>query len=269
MCMMTDYSDLGMPDRGADYTLTLGNVIAMGYDTDERLHLDPAHYPIFDETHRSDLNHKIAAHYALREIGQETVEQFVFYLGRTMNEVMPYYNQLYMSELKKYDPLLTTDMSATANSSNTSESSGKQSADQSTKATGSSSSKTSTDVDAVSFHSENPQTQSSFEDNATTADRTKSNTTATTQGEQSSDNESLSHSSTDFTHASDNGETVSHTKGFSGASGAQLITEWRRAMLNIDLLVIQELEPCFMAVWGSADTMTAGRGLIYSREDRI
>ena len=252
---MTDYSDLSMPGLTGDFTMTLGRMLSLGYDTDDRLHLDPVHYPIFDEGHRADLNHKIVAHYAMREIGQETPMQFVFYLGRTMNEIMPYYNQLYMSEAKKYDPLLTTDMSATANSSSTSESSGKQSADQSTRATGSSSSKTSTDVDAVSFHSENPQTQSSFEDNATTADRTKSNTTATTQGEQSSDNESTSHSSTDFTHASDNGETVSHTKGFSGASGAQLITEWRRAMLNIDLLVIQELEPCFMTVWGTADTM--------------
>ena len=231
---MTDYSDLAMPDHAADFTLTLGNVIALGYDTDEKLHLDPKHYPIFDEKHRPELNHKIAAHYALREIGQETVEQFVFYLGRTMNEIMPYYNQLYMSEQKKYDPLLTTDMTSKIDSNNVSESSGKSNGDQSSKVTGSSDTKSTSDTDATSFHSENPQTQSDFTNNATTADRTQS-----------------------------------HSAVFSGVSGAQLITEWRSAMLNIDMMVVNELESCFMGIWGTADQMRRDYMPLYHIEDRI
>lgn len=266
---MTDYSDLAMPDHAADFTLTLGNVIALGYDTDEKLHLDPKHYPIFDEKHRPELNHKIAAHYALREIGQETVEQFVFYLGRTMNEIMPYYNQLYASEQKKYDPLLTTDMTSKIDSNNVTESSGKSNGDQSSKVTGSSDTKSTSDTDATSFHSENPQTQSDFTNNATTADRTQSHAETNTQNSQSSDTESVSHSATDFSHSNDVGNTLQHSAGFSGVSGAQLITEWRSAMLNIDMMIINELETCFMGIWGTADQMRRDYMPLYHIEDRI
>lgn len=266
---MTDYSDLSMPDHAADFTMTLGNVIAMGYDTDEKLHLDPSHYPIFDERHRAELNHKIAAHFALREIGQETVEQFVFYLGRTMNEIMPYYNQLYESESIKYDPLLTTDMSSETDSNTKSEQSGKSSADQSTKVNSTTDTKASAKNGATSFHSENPQTMSEFERNSTTADQTAGHNETDTHVSQQSDTESLSHATTDFSHSSDTGKAVQHSKGFSGASGAQLVTAWRAAMLNIDMMVINDLEPCFMSVWGTADQMGRDFMPIRHTEERI
>ena len=86
----------------ANYTIELHKLIEMGY----KLPLDE--YPIFDENHRAILNDKIIAHYYFREIGQETPSRFAFNLRRKMNEIMPYYNQLYESELIKYDPLFTT-----------------------------------------------------------------------------------------------------------------------------------------------------------------
>lgn len=63
-------------------------------------------YPIFDESYRSKLNNKILAHYRFREIGFETAGLFVDRLNTRMNEIMPYYNQLYESELLKFDPLI-------------------------------------------------------------------------------------------------------------------------------------------------------------------
>lgn len=86
----------------ANYTIELHKLIEMGF----KLPLDE--YPIFDENHRAILNDKIIAHYYFREIGQETPSRFAFNLRRKMNEIMPYYNQLYESELIKYDPLFTT-----------------------------------------------------------------------------------------------------------------------------------------------------------------
>lgn len=86
----------------ANYTIELHKLIEMGFKPP----LDE--YPIFDENHRAILNDKIIAHYYFREIGQETPSRFAFNLRRKMNEIMPYYNQLYESELIKYDPLFTT-----------------------------------------------------------------------------------------------------------------------------------------------------------------
>lgn len=62
-------------------------------------------YPIFDENYRSVLNTKILRHYYTREICAETVGLWKLWLNNTMNEIMPYYNQLYRSELLKFNPL--------------------------------------------------------------------------------------------------------------------------------------------------------------------
>ena len=64
-------------------------------------------YPIFDEAYRGVLEKKIIRHYYTREIGAETFGLFQLYLSDKMNEIMPYYNQLYASELlsKNISPL--------------------------------------------------------------------------------------------------------------------------------------------------------------------
>lgn len=62
-------------------------------------------FPIFDESYREGLCKKILNHYYTREIGAETVALWKFWLNQKMNEIMPYYNKLYLSEQLKYDPL--------------------------------------------------------------------------------------------------------------------------------------------------------------------
>lgn len=73
-------------------TPQLRRVLDMGYD------LGLKNYPIFSESHRQELNEKIINHFRYREIGYETVAQFIFALNRKMFEIMPFYNQLYESE---------------------------------------------------------------------------------------------------------------------------------------------------------------------------
>lgn len=63
-------------------------------------------YPIFDESYRQTLNNKIIRHFYTREIGFETVGLWRFKLNVKMNEIMPYFNKLYESELIHFDPLL-------------------------------------------------------------------------------------------------------------------------------------------------------------------
>ena len=66
-------------------------------------------YPIYDESYRNILETKILKHFYTREIGLETVGLWKLKLDTKMNEIMPYYNQLYKSALLEFNPLWTDD----------------------------------------------------------------------------------------------------------------------------------------------------------------
>ena len=61
-------------------------------------------WPIFDEGYRKALCTKILQHYYTREICAETVGLWKYWLNVKMNEIMPYYNQLYKSAQMEFDP---------------------------------------------------------------------------------------------------------------------------------------------------------------------
>lgn len=67
-------------------------------------------YPIFDEKYREHLESLICLHYYRREIGFETVGLFKLYLEQKMREIMPFYNQLYKSELLEFNPFYDVDL---------------------------------------------------------------------------------------------------------------------------------------------------------------
>ena len=67
-------------------------------------------YPIFDENYRNTLETKIIKHFYTREIGLETYGLWKLKLDTKMNEIMPYYNKLYETELIKFNPLYDTDI---------------------------------------------------------------------------------------------------------------------------------------------------------------
>jgi hypothetical protein len=95
------------------FTTELNSILVSGYD------LGLKDYPIFSSEYRDKLNKKIYDHYRFHEIGFETVAKFKHYLNTTMNEIMPYYNKLYETELLSVNPLLsfqrTTNTSKAAN----------------------------------------------------------------------------------------------------------------------------------------------------------
>ena len=67
-------------------------------------------FPIFDETYRLPLEKKILMHYYTREIGEETVGLWKLRLASKMNEIMPYFNKLYETELLRYEPFYDVDL---------------------------------------------------------------------------------------------------------------------------------------------------------------
>ena len=64
----------------------------------------------FDENYRPVLCKKILKHYYTREIGLETVGLWMLFINRKLEEIMPYYNQMYESELLEFNPLYTMDL---------------------------------------------------------------------------------------------------------------------------------------------------------------
>lgn len=78
----------------AHYTTTIRTLIDNNFDFE----LDE--YPIFDETYRETLNQNILNHYYNDEIGFETASLFRFHLKARLNEIMPYYNNLYTIQKK-------------------------------------------------------------------------------------------------------------------------------------------------------------------------
>lgn len=95
----------------AQYTTTIFTMIQTNFD------FGLVEYPIFDESYRTKLNDKILEHYMFREIGHETAERFKWELNVKMNEIMPYYNQLYQSALLTIEPLVDFRKEVTTTSS--------------------------------------------------------------------------------------------------------------------------------------------------------
>ena len=81
----------------AKYTITIKTLIDNNFD------FQMTNYPIFDENYRETLNNNILHHYYENEIGFETAPLFRFYLNQKLNEIMPYYNELYKAQKKLID----------------------------------------------------------------------------------------------------------------------------------------------------------------------
>lgn len=100
--------------------------------TNCRSHIFNFNYPIFDEAYRPVLEKKILKHYYTREICAETVGLWKHFLDARMNEIMPYYNKLYASELLQFNPLYDVDLTTNHSGSGTSASEGHKSDAEST-----------------------------------------------------------------------------------------------------------------------------------------
>ena len=84
----------------AKYTITIKTLIDNNFD------FQMTDYPIFDKNYRKTLNNNILHHYYENEIGFETAPLFRFYLNQKLNEIMPYYNELYRIQKKLIDDKL-------------------------------------------------------------------------------------------------------------------------------------------------------------------
>lgn len=83
-----------------NYAPTLGRLVERGFEPFNDW------WSTYIPEHKDELCRKILHKYWFNQIGSETPERFKHYLNQQLEEIMPYYNQLYASELLKFNPLL-------------------------------------------------------------------------------------------------------------------------------------------------------------------
>ena len=238
-------------------------------------------FPIFDESYRAVLENKILKHYYTREIGAETVGLWKLWLNTRLNEIMPYYNKLYESELIKFNPMydvdLTTDYQKVDNGTNNKTGSYSESGNFSetgsiTEDNDSSESFSTLNTkadknDHWDYYSDTPQGGiNGLADNTylTNARHITDDTTGSTSGASgtSSNNTDISKSSSKSGSDSKSGNTTDnatirnvedylhHVVGKNGGiSYSKLLAEFRDTFLNIDMMIIGELKDLFMNLW--------------------
>ena len=211
----------------AKYTITIKSLIDNNFD------FQMTNYPIFDENYRETLNNNILHHYYENEIGFETAPLFRFYLNQKLNEIMPYYNELYKAQKKLIDEnLLLNNVNITEQlqgSNTTTTSSTSQSTNSGTS-------------DSKNLFQDTPQGQISNTDinNQTWATNLTldKNTTNNTINDNSSSNGS---------------GTNEYIKTIIGNNGGKfnidILKDIQNNLMNIDLMIINELNDLFMGIF--------------------
>ena len=185
-------------------------------------------YPIFDENYREELECKILKHYYGYEIGAETFGRFKLWLDTKMNEIMPYYNQLYLSAKLEFDPL--TDVKYTRKGNRTDTGTVKSEGKGKVQGNGSN----------LNLFSDTPQggiENIENEDYLTTVGKTTGNNVTDTESENTDT----------FDKEYGHEETIEGKMG--GTQYADMLKKYRDTFLNIDMQVIGELKELFMMLW--------------------
>lgn len=230
------------------YTIELRYLIEGNYD------LGLKDYPIFDESYREQLNNKIIQHYYFREIGFETEALFKNRLNQKMNEIMPYYNQMYESSKLKIDPLSTIDLEEVFSRKSKTTGEGTSSTSGTGNNTNNFNSTDTTDYGKISKFSDIAQAQTTpneilndkYLTSATVDDGQDKNTNTGTNTSQTES--TTSGTSTDKRNLDE--DTTLTRKGNNGtASESELLNMYRETFLNIDMMVIDELSELFLGIW--------------------
>lgn len=230
------------------YTIELRYLIEGNYD------LGLKNYPIFDESYREQLNNKIIQHYYFREIGFETEALFKNRLNQKMNEIMPYYNQMYESSKLKIDPLSTIDLEEVFSRKSKTTGEGTSSTSGTGNNTNNFNSTDTTDYGKISKFSDIAQAQTTpneilndkYLTSATVDDGQDKNTNTGTNISQTES--TTSGTSTDERNLDE--DTTLTRKGNNGtASESELLNMYRETFLNIDMMVIDDLSELFLGIW--------------------
>ena len=204
----------------AKYTITIKTLINNNFD------FQMTNYPIFDENYRETLNNNILHHYYENEIGFETAPLFRFYLNQKLNEIMPYYNELYKAQKKLIDDNLLLN-----NVNLTEELKGKNT--------------TTTSSESQSTNKGKNLFQDTPQGNISQQDINAQNVYAT--------NITLNDNSINDNSSANGSGTNEYIKTIIGNNGGKfnidILNDIKNNLMNIDLMIINDLNELFMQIF--------------------
>ena len=233
----------------ATYTIELRTLIN---DYGYRLFDDYAFYTD-DKKVKAEFEKLFIETFYFHEIGCETPERFKWMLKAKLNRIMPYYKQLYQTEWMQVnkDMMNSKDLTETTTHTLTSHLSGTQ--EQQVSSESSSQSEASgtgtnsgTDLESAL---ENGVPQVHLETDLTRKAQSDSTSTSTAQST-ASDNMTNESSMTNQQQNQLEETTTFTSKGDIGIqTPAYAITEWRKIIININDLILNECQDLFMGVY--------------------
>lgn len=243
---------------------------------------------IFDENYRAVICKKILKHYYLREICSETVGIWKLWLNTRLEEILPYYNQLYKSALLEFNPLYDMDLTRTHNrtidenktengtrtETSTDKNTGSGTRDNTASGTNKNSGKSNVSDSGSSnskdLYSDTPQgalTGIETETYLTNARKITNTDSSTSESSNSGSGEYKDTGNVKYSDTSDRTNTkngsnsntgsVNNTEEYletvrgkqGGGSYSNMLKEYRETFLNIDRLVIAEFDDLFFGLW--------------------
>lgn len=243
---------------------------------------------IFDENYRAVICKKILKHYYLREICSETVGVWKLWLNTRLEEILPYYNQLYKSALLEFNPLYDVNITRTHNrtidenktengtstETSTDKNTGSGTRDNTTSGTNKNSGTSSVTDNGSSnskdLYSDTPQgalTGVETETYLTNARKITNTDSSTSESTNSGNVEYKDTGSVKYTDTSErentkngsnsNTGTVNNTEEYlesvigkqGSGSYSGMLKEYRDTFLNIDRMVIAEFDDLFFGLW--------------------
>ncbi len=190
----------------------------------------------FDEEYRSILCKKILKHYYMREICCETVGLWLLWANTRLEEIMPYYNQLYESAKIEFNPM--HDVNVTTTHTGKGSENGHGSKDNTSKVQSNSNS------NRKEKYSDTPQGGLTGVENGTYL------TSATINDISDSGNSSITDNETSSKNIN---TTEEYTESIIGKNGGEnfsvMLNKFRETFLNIDMQVINEFDDLFFGLW--------------------
>lgn len=216
--------------------------------------------PFFDEEYRSVLCQKILKHYYLREICCETVGIWTLWMNTRLEEIMPYYNQLYESAKIKFDPMHDVDLTREHKRTENETASGNRDTtnNNTTDVTNNSTTNrtTTSDENKKDLYSDTPQgalTGVENETYLTNARKINDSVNGTDDVNVNNTEKNVGVSTSKETTSSNVGTTEDYLETLVGKQGTEsfssLLNKFRETFLNIDMMVIDEFGDLFFGLW--------------------
>ncbi len=187
---------------------------------------------------------KFIDHYYFDEISFETVAKFKHRLRMTLNEIMPYYSQIYKTELASKDInfLLNKDLTETTTRDLTSQDSR---LNKSASTNNSSATTTANEDSTFKESSLNNGNATLNNQDLTTINNTNS------KGDTNTTSNDIGATTTNGESSGKEQETITlKSQGNIGiTSSAELLEKWRQVIINIDQQIINECKDLFMKIY--------------------